>query len=42
MDYDIQCEEVYDENELEQYTTEDLFTFSGEFDPLYEKYQNGE
>jgi len=37
---DIQCKEVYDE--LEEYTMEDLFTFSGEFDPIYKKYQNGE
>ena len=40
MDYDIQCEEIYDEDET--YTIEELFTFSDGFDPLYKKYQNEE
>lgn len=35
IDYDIQCEEFYNE----EYSLQELFTFSdGNFDPIYKNY----
>lgn len=48
MENDIACEDYYngaDVNEFEEtqeYSVEDMFTFSGNYDPIYEKYQQPE
>ena len=50
MENDIACEDFYVDDETiviatisdSEYTDEDLFTFSEEYDPIYKKYQKQE